>query len=161
MQVTAAATQRSVDEATAFLTALARALMGSAGASFMREIERVGISMPQAKTLYLLDEEDGLTIKAMSDRLGLSEPAVSRGVESLVKRGLAKRTDDPLDRRCKRVSKTAKGQKVIAGLTEVRTAAFREFVETLSESERESLASGLAPLMDRAEISPYLPEDLR
>ncbi len=161
MQATAAPTQASVDKTTAELAALARHLMGSIGAGFMREIERIGISMPQAKTLYLLDDEDGLTIKAMSDRLGLSEPAVSRGVESLVKRGLARRTDDPTDRRCKRVSLTAKGEKVVAGLSEVRIASFRTFVEGLDENEISALGAGLAPLMQREEIAHFLPEDLR
>jgi DNA-binding MarR family transcriptional regulator len=156
MQAIDAATHASVEQTTEHLRALARFLMGATGANFMREVERLGLSMPQMKILYVLEAEDGLTIKAISDRLGLSEPAVSRGVESLVKGELVKRTDDPTDRRCKRVSTTSKGIKVVAAVEQVRTNSFRKFVEDLDDTERDALAAGLEPLMQRDEISHLL-----
>lgn len=158
MHATAAPAQATVEETTIALSALARHLMGEAGRGFMREVERLGLSMPQVKALGLLEEGGALTIKAMSDRLGLSEPAVSRGVETLVRRGLASRADDPDDRRCKRVSLTAKGRRTFESVSDVRTAGFRAFVESLEDAEREALAAGLRPLMQRPEIAALVPE---
>lgn len=114
----------------------------------MREVERLDLSMPQVKSLGVLEDEDGLSIKAMSDRLGLSEPGVSRGVDTLVKRGLVKRIEHPEDRRCKQVSLTPKGRQVLGGLTELRIAGFRKFVETLDDSQRDALVAGLQPLLE-------------
>ncbi len=76
----------------------------------MATVERLGLSFTQVKTLGVLrDAESPLTVKDLSDRLGLSLPAVSRAVESLVRRAEVKREEDQLDRRCKRVTLTAAG----------------------------------------------------
>ena len=148
MQASGASTHVSVDEATDVLAQLARQMMGSTMRAVMAEIERLDLSFAQVKSLGVLEQEEGLSIKTMSDRLGLSEPGVSRGVETLVKRGLVKRSDDPDDRRFKRVSLTAKGRGVIEGITELRKAGFRTFVEDLDESERDALVAALQPLIE-------------
>jgi DNA-binding MarR family transcriptional regulator len=148
MQASGAITHVSVDEATDVLAKLARQLMGSSMRAVMGEIERLDLSFAQLKSLGVLEQEEGLSIKTMSDRLGLSEPGVSRGVDILVKRGLVKRIDDPDDRRFKRVSLTAKGRSVIGGIIELRTAGFRTYVDTLDDTERDALVAVLQPLLE-------------
>ena len=67
----------------------------NSSSEFFATVERLGLSFTQVKTLGVLrDAESPLTVKALSDRLGLSLPAVSRAVESLVRRDEVKREED-------------------------------------------------------------------
>lgn len=131
--------------------------MASTGRGFFHEVERLGLSLSQIKTLaFMADREPG-TLKAISDELGLSLPGVSRAIEGLHKRGMVKRVEDPDDRRAKRVSLTAKGRRTFEGLMALRVAGLREFAAGLTDEERRALARGLEPLMERPEIAALIP----
>ena len=76
---------------------------------FLREVSELELTFTQFKTLMLLAEHAGtLSVKDVSDRLGISFPAASRAVEPLVQRGIVERAEDPLDRRVKRVRTTGR-----------------------------------------------------
>jgi DNA-binding MarR family transcriptional regulator len=134
-----------------------RHLMMGSGGEFFRELERLDLSLSQIKSLQLLDLQDAASIKALSDQLGLSLPAVSRAVEALVKRGMVTRAEDPEDRRAKHLTITAKGRRTTRRLIELRVASIRDFVDGLHDYEREALAAGLRPLMERPEIGALTP----
>lgn len=158
MQATTASPQAPVSHDVAVsLTALMRHLVTGTGRDFFKEVERQGLTFSQIKSLNLLAQQDPMTLKAISDEIGLSLPAISRGVDSLVKRGLVKRAEDPTDRRAKRVSLTAKGRSTFEGLLELRLAGIRAFVDGLEPAERDAIAEGLAPLMERPEIGALAP----
>lgn len=157
MQATDAPTHTSTEGATLALAALVRHLMTGTGGGFFRELERLDLSLSQCKSLHLLGEREVASLKTISDEIGLSLPAVSRAVEGLVQRGMVKRAEDPDDRRAKRVTITAKGRRTFEGLLELRVAGIRAFVEGLEEHEREALADGLRPLMERPEIGALAP----
>ena len=139
------------------LTALMRHLVTDTGRDFFKEVERLDLTFSQIKSLSLLAGREPLTLKAISDEIGLSLPAISRGVDSLVKRGLVKRAEDPTDRRAKRVWLTAKGRRTFEGLLELRLVGVRNFVDGLEPDERDALAEGLRPLMERPEIGALAP----
>ena len=70
------------------LGALMKLLLTGTNSEFFATVERLGLSFTQVKTLGVLREAEApLTVKALSDLLGLSLPAVSRAVETLVRRG--------------------------------------------------------------------------
>ena len=131
MQATDAPTQAIADELVLSLGAVMRHLMTTTGRSFFHEVERLGLSLSQVKTLQVMADREPSTLKSISDELGLSLPGVSRAVDGLHKRGLVKRVEDPEDRRAKRVSLTAKGRRTFAGLLELRLAGLRDFVAGL------------------------------
>jgi len=158
MQAPAASPQAPVSHDVAVsLTALMRHLVSDTGRDFFKEGERQGLTFSQIKSLNLLAQRDPMTLKAISDEIGLSLPAISRGVDSLVKKDLVRRAEDPTDRRAKRVSLTAKGRRTFEGLLELRLAGVRAFVNGLAQDERDALAGGLAPLMERPEIGALAP----
>ncbi|MGH2804792.1 MAG: helix-turn-helix domain-containing protein, partial [Thermoleophilaceae bacterium] len=67
------------------LTALMKHLLMATGRDFFAELERAGISLTQVKSLGLLAEADEpMSIKALSEAIGLSLPGVSRAVDGLV-----------------------------------------------------------------------------
>ena len=135
------------------LTRLMKHLLESTGRDFFVALEAAGISFSQVKCLMVLSEEaEPVSVKDLSDRLGLSVPAVSRSVEALVKRAEVKRAEDPRDRRCKLVSVTARGRRTYERLLEVRLAAVKRFTDTLEPGERETLAAAVTPIVERLEL---------
>jgi DNA-binding MarR family transcriptional regulator len=151
VQASVSSPQReSADALAADLIALIKHLLGSTSSEFLSTVERLGLSFTQVKTLGVLrDAEAPLTVKALSDRLGLSLPAVSRAVESLVRRDEVKREEDPNDRRCKRVALTARGRRTFDQLAALKAAGVRRFVEGLEPDERRELAEALRPVVER------------
>jgi MarR family transcriptional regulator for hemolysin len=132
------------------LTEFMKHLLVTTGRDFFSALERSGISLTQAKSLMLLIEaEEPMSVKALSDAIGLSLPGVSRSVEALVQRGELKRAEDPRDRRCKLVSVTPRGRRLYERLLAVRLAGVRRFVEELTPQEQEALARGVGAVAGR------------
>ena len=83
---------------------------------------------------------------------GLSLAAMSRAADELVQRGLMDRTEDPSDRRMKRLKLTDEGRDLVQKMRELRMAGFEQFVATLSPKERTQLAKALEPILKRDEV---------
>jgi DNA-binding MarR family transcriptional regulator len=142
--------QVSSEAVTESLAGLMRHLLVSTGRDFFAEMEKAGVSMTNAKSLMILiDADEPMSVKAISDALGLSLPGVSRSIDTMVQRGDVTREEDPRDRRCKRVTVTPRGRKLYERLMAIRLAGLRRFVETLDETEREALAHGLDAVAGR------------
>jgi DNA-binding MarR family transcriptional regulator len=153
MQAIGAPTQATSHELAASLGAVMRYLMANTGRDFIQEVERLGLSLSQIKTLQLMADAEPSTLGALADGVGLSLPAVSRAVDGLHKRGLVRRVEDSADRRAKRVSLTAKGRRTFDGLLALREAGLRDFVEELEPDERDALAAAIEALLERPEIA--------
>jgi DNA-binding MarR family transcriptional regulator len=110
------------------------------------------LSFSQMKALHYLHERDDLSVKALGEQLGLSLAAMSRAVDELVQRGLADRSEDPSDRRIKRLRLTEQGRALVLKMRELRMAGFEQFVATLSPKERAQLAKALEPILARDEV---------
>lgn len=70
---------------------------------FDGDTARSGLTVPQVMTLEELAQEDGLSLKELSQRLALSHSTVSGIVDRLEKRGLVHRAVDQRDRRVSRI----------------------------------------------------------
>jgi DNA-binding MarR family transcriptional regulator len=124
-------------------------LLGSTNREFFAELQDAGISFSQLKCLGLLSNaETPLSLGALSDDLGLSLAAVSRGVDGLVQRGQVKRQEDPSDRRSKLVTVSARGRATYERVVAVRVAGVRRFVEGLEPDQRDALGAALAPIAE-------------
>jgi DNA-binding MarR family transcriptional regulator len=120
---------------------------------FLPQISELDLSLTQLKALFQLDgRSKELSMREISEGLGLSLATTSRTVDGLCKRRLVTRDEDPEDRRMKRVRLTAKGQATIDRVAAVRIATLQRLVETLSAEEREGLAAGLEPILDRDDV---------
>jgi MarR family transcriptional regulator, transcriptional regulator for hemolysin len=125
-------------------------LMVTTGRDFFAEMERTGVSLTQAKSLMILTEaEEAMSVKALSDAMGLSLPGVSRSIDAMVQRGDVTREEDPRDRRCKLVSVTPRGRRLYERLMAIRLAGVRRFVDELDQDEQEALAHGLDAVAGR------------
>ena len=158
MQATATDKIRAAEAVDARLTehlyGLLKFLLHGHGGEYVRAVGELELSLTQLRALHVLVyNEDQLSLKELTDRLGLSLPTVSRSIDGLVQRGLVTRAEDAEDRRMKQVRATAEAPELLERLTELRLAGIESFVATLSARERSKLAAGLAPLAERHEIA--------
>jgi DNA-binding MarR family transcriptional regulator len=129
--------------------------MHSDGGAVIRAIDESGLTFSQMKALVSLAStpEEPMTVKNVSERVGLSLASASRTVDELVKRSLATRVEDPEDRRVRRISLTAEGQEIADLLLEARIGGLENFVSTLSATERKKLDAALEVLLRREDIA--------
>ena len=145
--------------------ALARQLLGffrfvwaSGDSAFMREVTELELTFTQFKVLMLLAHEpEELSVKDVSERLGIYFPAASRAVEPLVKRGIVERAEDPADRRVKRVRTTRDGDRLVERLIATRIKSFERLLAGFSVTERRKLGDALDEILARPEVARYCP----
>jgi DNA-binding MarR family transcriptional regulator len=145
--------------------ALARQLAGfiryawsDSDSEFTREVAEQDLTFSQLKTLLLLAEHaETLSVKDVAERLGISLPAASRAVDSLVRRGLAERAEDKDDRRVRRIRTTPKGDRLVERLVAARIRSFERLLETFSATERRKLGDALDEIVARPEIARLCP----
>jgi DNA-binding MarR family transcriptional regulator len=137
-----------------FGAVMLRCLHADDGAA-LRAIDDSGLTFTQMKALFTLaaERDEPHTLSSLADGLGLSDPAASRAVEGLVKRGLVARTEDDRDRRVRRLAPTADGSRLAEGIQAARLEGIGQFVASLTEPEREKLDEALELLLERDEIA--------
>ena len=111
------------------------------------------LSFSQMKALHALaGAPEAVSVKELGEKLGLSLAAMSRAADEVVQRGLVNRTEDPADRRIKRLCLTDEGRNLVQKMRELRMAGFEQFVATLSPKERTQLAKALDPILARDDV---------
>ena len=114
-------------------------------------IAELDVSITQMKTLHALTDCDReVSVKELSDRLGLSMPGASRMVEALLRRGWLERREDPDDRRIKRVGITAAGRAIVERIETARLVGLEEYAAALTPEQRTTLSSALSDLPHRS-----------
>lgn len=140
MQTSVATTERVADAMMGFFV---RLMHGDQGELFA-VVAELDLTLPQMRGLFVLNaSERGLALTELAPRVGLSVAAAGRAVDGLVKKQLVSRTEDPDDRRVKRLAITDAGLAAIVRIAEARRDAFRRYAETLGERERTRLAEAL------------------
>jgi DNA-binding MarR family transcriptional regulator len=113
------------------------------------------LSMTQMKTLSMLDDcLQEVSVKELSDLLGLSLPATSRTVDGLLRRGFLSRHEDAEDRRIKRVRLTDEGRAVVQRIVTARLQGLEAYASTLSDDQRGQLMAVLLHLPHRHQKDP-------
>jgi DNA-binding MarR family transcriptional regulator len=73
-------------------------------------LEEIGLTYPQYLVMLVLWEGDGLTVKALAERLGQDSGSVTPVVKRLAAEGLVLRNRDPRDERNLAITLTPKGR---------------------------------------------------
>ena len=114
--------------------------------------QRHDISVTEWRILAVLGRFPGLTASEVTERTAMDKVAISRGVKSLVEKGLLERRTDAADRRRQRLFITpGKGRRVLDEVIPMARDYERQLLQPLSVAERAALSDLLAKLQSRAE----------
>jgi DNA-binding MarR family transcriptional regulator len=131
-------------------------------ADLFEAVGALELTLTQIKLLHHLEDQDReLTLKEGAQLVHVSLPAASRMVDDLVRRGFVERHEDVEDRRMKRVRLTDDGRSVIRRLNAARLTGLEQFLQTLTDAERQPLARALSQLLEREEVAACRPEGLQ
>lgn len=111
---------------------------------------KYGLSISTWKVLSVIGRFAPISATEAGKRTSLEPDKVTRAVDSLVKRGLVLRRQDPEDRRRVILALSAKGKRTHDDIERVRHILEIEFMSVLSAEERETLYTVLDKLAARA-----------
>lgn len=97
------------------------------------------LTMPQVVALHILQNVGTLPISRLGEMLGLSTSATSHLVDRLVERAFVDRSEDPVDRRQKRIALAPEGAALLARFHASRTAEYTQVLHRLDPALRSSL----------------------
>jgi DNA-binding MarR family transcriptional regulator len=117
--------------------------------SFIRYARDGGFSMSQINALFHIHHAGGCGVTDLGDRLGITNAAVSQLLERLVQQELILRSEDPADRRAKKLILTEKGARTIQESIHARQGWLQDLSKTLSPVEKEQVTAALRILIDK------------
>lgn len=115
---------------------------------FRAHVEAAGVSVSEWVALRTLYDHDAMTARALIDALGMTKGAVSKVLDRLEQKGLARRTEDPDDRRAQRLALTASGRALVPRLAALADENDAHFFGHLDVETREDLARTLRALVE-------------
>jgi DNA-binding MarR family transcriptional regulator len=112
-------------------------------------IAELDLTMAQMRGLFMLEAAGrGVALTELAPSMGLSVAAAGRAVDGLVRHGFVARSEDPLDRRIKRLALTHEGSATLTRVMEARLVGLRRFAASLGDAERDALAAALSAVFD-------------
>lgn len=118
--------------------------------NFIRYTRDSGLSMSQIGAMFHIHREGCSGVSELGDDLGVTSAAASQMLERLVQQGLVTRSEDPADRRLKKLVLTEKGIQVIQEGMQARQGWLDDLAKTLSDSEKDHVVVALKILIDKA-----------
>ena len=107
----------------------------------------LNLTMPQAKTLFLL-AEGPRRMTGIAKRLNVEMPSATTMIDRLVAKKLVERKQDPKDRRAVICSITTAGMDAVEGFWSLRAAKIESLAASLTDKELESVVPALKILSD-------------
>ena len=150
MQATESSATTSAQDLASELLALWHHLMKGQSRTMFALLDELDLSMTHIKTLQVLSDCGcELSVKEVSEELGLSLPGGSRTVDALLRRGYLERREDDHDRRMKRIGVTDSGRDVARRIIEARLEGLEQFTSSLTPEQRTRLMAALTDLPHR------------
>ena len=113
------------------------------------EDKALGLSGPRASALSVVVFRGPITMGALAEAEQVRRPTITRLVDGLERRGLARRVNDPTDGRVQLVEATAAGTRLLQKGRARRVERLMQGVMQLTEEEQQVLAHA-ADLMEQS-----------
>jgi DNA-binding MarR family transcriptional regulator len=120
--------------------------------NFLRYARESGLSMSHFGAIFHVHRIGSCGVTEMGEHLGVTSAAASQMLDRLVEQGLVIRTEDPADRRVKRIELTEKGQQVFDEGIQARESWMGKLAGVLSEEEKGSIASALSIMIAKIKL---------
>ncbi len=150
-------TERAADERDALVRRIQAAherLMTLLTATHTAEFLEVGMTMSQAKVLYLVASAGEIHMSELPARLGVSLSTVSGLVDRLVDHGLADRREDPADRRQVILRPTPDGVAAIERFRDLNARQLRDLLDRVDPADLPQIERAYALLVEAAAALP-------
>ena len=118
---------------------------------FRRFMDETGLSFSQINILMRLVHGKSTGVSEIGEQLGVTNAAASQAVDRLVQLDLIERTEDPEDRRAKRLALTQKGRVLIEKGIEARSKWIEGLTDALTPEQQNMIISALTLLTDAAQ----------
>lgn len=128
----------------------AEVFMHRSGRDFKRFMAATGLSFSQINILMRMMHEECIGLSDISEKMGITNAAASQAVDRLVQMGLVERTEDPQDRRAKRLKLTAEGRALIQKGIEARSQWIETITQSLTAEQEEMVIRALTILTEAA-----------
>ncbi|MFD4526740.1 MarR family winged helix-turn-helix transcriptional regulator [Streptomyces sp. NPDC058470] len=125
--------------------------------ALVEALKEHGLRLPHFAILAGLGDFGPLAQHELADRLGLNRSHLVGYLDEVEQQDLVRRDRDPGDRRRQRVALTAAGEKRLKDLKKVADHSQTDFLDGLSDTERETLITLMRRIVamdDRAANSP-------
>lgn len=129
-----------------------RIVMQHSMRNFMLYAKEHNYSMAQLNALFRIHHKNTCGVSDLAEEMGVTSAAASQLLEKLVQQGLAVRTEDPQDRRTKRVALTAAGQQIVQQSIEARQSWLTQLAGRLSASEQKQVSAALQLLIEKTTL---------
>ncbi len=108
-----------------------------------------GLSMSHVGALFQLSHRGMSSVSNIGDGLGVTSAAASQMLDRLVQQGFIDRSEDPNDRRVKKLVLTEHGGRFIDKAMKARQRWFQSIAKEMSPKERRTVVAGLRILLDK------------
>jgi DNA-binding MarR family transcriptional regulator len=116
---------------------------------FLSYARENGLSMSHLGAIFHTQRFGSCGVTEIGDHLGVSSAAASQMLERLVQQDLVKRTEDPDDRRVKRIELTTKGKRILEEGLRIRQTWLRDVAQTLTEDEKKTVSAAMKILISK------------
>lgn len=106
------------------------------------------LTMQQVRVLGFIAKDPGMAGHELGERLQVSAPTASGLVDRLVEKGLVSRTDDPDDRRVRRLHVTPDGMAITRQLDSLLQRAMLTVIQNLTAEDLVLLRDGAQVMLD-------------
>ncbi|MHB8420308.1 MAG: MarR family winged helix-turn-helix transcriptional regulator [Myxococcales bacterium] len=148
---------RGPAELSGLLTELMSLLNRRSAGDALALMNEAGLTMGQMVTLFVLDFLGEHTVGALARKAHLSPAAASHMIDQLVRGGLVERTEDPSDRRAKKIAITRRGRAFIRRLDSERRRELSDVVARFKPRTAARLAEALRDAVEELRFSGECP----
>jgi MarR family transcriptional regulator for hemolysin len=112
----------------------------------LRRHRTADLSVPQFRTLAVIDRNANASLSDVTEHIGLTLPSMSKLVDGLVARKLVTRQTDPTDRRRMTLALTRSGQTALEASRSATRACLAESLAALTDAERATVVKAMEAL---------------
>jgi len=141
---------QSSEQLTTIVREWAEVFMHRSGRDFKRFMNATGLSFSQINVLMGLFHHGSAGVSEIGEKMGVTNAAASQSIDKLVQMGLIERTEDPDDRRAKRLELTPKGRDLIEKGVEARMKWIEGITDALTPQQQSMVISALTLLNEAA-----------
>ena len=124
--------------------------MHKSGREFKRFMDKTDLSFSQVNVLMRLFHGGNCDVSGIGEEMGVSNAAASQAVDRLVQLGMIERTEDPNDRRSKRLALTQKGCVLVESGIKDRSQWIKDLTVMLTMEQQQTIISALTILTETA-----------